>query len=127
MIDQARDLGLTFTVVDGAISVHGQRTPAVTALLEQLKPHKVALLAALQPNLEFGLDDVDALPIEPPPPMIIGGDRPPLPTEMWLEGLTPSAALSAWQELKQIYFCSCGKNTNGWYVRCDPSHYKHTL
>ncbi len=57
------------------------------------------------------------------PPMRIVSERPALPRDMWLGGLTPSAALAAHAKLKQQYFCSCGADAGGWFVRCDPVHY----
>lgn len=57
------------------------------------------------------------------PPMRIVSKRPALPRDLWLGGLTPSAALAAHAKLKQEYFCSCGTDAGGWFVRCDPVHY----
>ena len=67
-------------------------------------------------------DDLGSLP-----PMRIVSERPALPRDMWLGGLTPSAALAAHARLKQEYFCSCGADAGGWFVRCDPVHYEVTL
>lgn len=75
-------------------------------------------------DLAFTLADANVLSIEPLPPMRIVTDRPPLPVELWLNGLTPATALAAHRRLKQEYFCSCGKDAAGWFVRCDPKHYE---
>jgi hypothetical protein len=123
LIDQAKALGLTLTVKDGMINAHGKRTPDVVALLEQMKPMKQAILAALQPDLDFDLTAVDAMPLDPVPPMRIYSERPALPRDLWLTGLTPADALAAHGRLSASYFCSCGADTAGWYVRCDPRHY----
>lgn len=123
LIDQARSLGLTLTVKDGMINAHGKRTPDVMALLEQMKPMKAAILAALQPDLDFDLEAVDALPLDPVPPMRVKCGRPPLPPDMWLSGLTPADALAAHRRLSATYFCTAGADSSGWYVRCDPRHY----
>lgn len=124
LIDQARSLGLTLTVKDGMINAHGKRTPDVMAILEQMKPMKAAILAALQPDLDFAIEDVDAMPLDPVPPMRVKCDRPALPKDMWLSGLTPADALAAQRRLSADYFCSCGADGTGWYVRCDPKHYE---
>jgi len=50
LIDQARGLGLTLAVKDGMINAHGKRTPEIMSLLEQMKPMKQAILAALTPE-----------------------------------------------------------------------------
>lgn len=57
------------------------------------------------------------------PPMRMVSERPALPRDMWLGGLTPSAALAAHARLSQQYFCTCGADAGGWFVRCDPVHY----
>lgn len=64
------------------------------------------------------------LSIEPVLLMRMVSNRPPLPRELWLSGLTPADALAAWRQLKEQYFCSCGANGDGWFVRCDPRHYE---
>lgn len=124
LIDQARSLGLTLTVKDGMINAHGKRTPDVMAILEQMKPMKAAILAALQPDLDFAIEDVDTMPMDPVPPMRVYSKRRPLPKEMWLSGLAPAEALAAHRRLSAAYFCSCGADSAGWYVRCDPKHYE---
>jgi hypothetical protein len=88
------------TVTDGAFTITFDVQPAPT--LE---------------NASFA-DDLGNLP-----PMRMVSTRPPLPRAMWLGGLTPSAALAAHAKLKQQYFCSCGADAGGWFVRCDPVHY----
>lgn len=123
---KAEVLGLKLTINAGVISVHGQRTPDVLALLEQLKPMKPAIIAELERQaaaLEFSLDAVDPLPLEPVPPMTIHTNRPPLPPDQWLSGLSMPDALARWQELKQTHFCTCGRDSAGWFVRCDPAYY----
>ena len=124
LIDQARSLGLTLTVKDGMINAHGQRTPKVMALLEQMKPMKAAILEALQPDLDFAIDDVEPLPVDPVPPMRVRSAKPPLPKELWQNGLTPADAMDALDRLSADYFCACGADNTGWYVRCDPRHYE---
>jgi len=124
LIDQAKELGLTLTVKDGMINAHGKRTPDVVALLEQMKPMKLAIIQALQPDLDFDLTAVDTLPMDPVPPMRIYSNRPALPQAQWLNGLTPADALAAHRRLSATYFCSCGADSSGWYVRCDPKHYE---
>jgi len=124
LIDQARSLGLTLTVKDGMINAHGKRTPEIMSLLEQMKPIKQAILAALQPDLDFAIADVDAMPLDPVPPMRVKSAKPPLPRDLWLSGLTPADALAAHRRLSAEYFCACGADAVGWYVRCDPQHYE---
>lgn len=127
LIDQAKDLGLTLTVKDGMINAHGKRTPDVMSLLEQMKPMKQDIIQALQPDLDFDLTAVDAMPLDPVPPMRIYSKRRPLPQAQWLGGLTPADALAAHRRLSADYFCSCGADGTGWYVRCDPQHYEVML
>jgi hypothetical protein len=124
LIDQARAMGLTLTVKDGMINAHGKRTPEIMSLLEQMKPMKAAIVDALQPDLDFAIDDVDAMPMDPVPPMRIYSERPALPRDQWLTGLTPADALAAHGRLSATYFCSCGADACGWFVRCDPRHYE---
>lgn len=124
LIDQARSLGLTLTVKDGMINAHGKRTAEVMTLLEQMKPLKQAIIQALTPDLDFALNDVEPMPLDPVPPMRVESDRPALPREMWLSGLTPANALAAHRQLQQKYFCTCGADGSGWYVRCDPRFYE---
>lgn len=127
LIDQARSLGLTLTVKDGMINAHGKRTPEIMSLLEQMRPMKQAILAALQPDLDFDMTAVDAMPLDPVPPMRIYSKRRPLPNAQWQSGLSPAVALAAHRRLSADYFCSCGADSSGWYVRCDPKHYEVRL
>lgn len=61
LIDQAKELGLTLTVKDGMINAHGKRTPAIMALLDQMKPIKQAIIDALtQPAVLEPLDPITA-------------------------------------------------------------------
>jgi hypothetical protein len=124
LIDQAKELGLTLTVKDGMINAHGKRTPEIMSLLEQMKSMKAAIIQALQPDLDFAIGDVDAMPMDPVPPMRIYSKRRPLPQAQWLTGLPPADALAAHRRLSANYFCSCGADSSGWYVRCDPKHYE---
>lgn len=89
------------TVTDGAFTITFDVQPAPETLVK----HSIA-------------DDLGNLP-----PMRMVSERPALPRDMWLGGLTPSAALAAHAKLKQDYFCSCGADAGGWFVRCDPVHY----
>lgn len=57
------------------------------------------------------------------PPMRMVSERPALPRDLWLGGLTPAEALAAHGRLSKEYFCSCGADAGGWFVRCDPVHY----
>ena len=124
LIDQAKALGLKLTVKDGMINAHGKRTAENMSLLEQMKPMKQAIIQALSPDLDFALADVDAMTIDPVPPMRIYTDRPALPKEQWLTGLLPSDALAAHRRLSVDFFCTCGADSSGWFVRCDPRFYK---
>jgi len=60
----------------------------------------------------------------PLPPMSIPTSKPPLPADMWLNGLTPAAAMAAHSRLKAEHFCSCGADATGWFVRCEESKYR---
>jgi len=130
-LQQAESLGLTLTVKDGMINVNGKRTPEVMAFLEQMKPLKAKLIAALTPDpsaslrasLSFTLDDVDPLPIDPVVPIRICTHKPPLPAELWVTGATSADAWSAFQQLKQSYFCAWGRNSCGFTVTCDPNEF----
>lgn len=89
------------TVTDGAFTITFDVQPAP----ENIEKHSIA-------------DDLGNLP-----PMRMVSERPALPRDMWLGGLTPSAALAAHARLSQQYFCTCGADAGGWFVRCDPVHY----
>lgn len=132
LIDRAKTLGLSLAIDGDKLTVTGPKTPAAAALVAEIAQHKPALIAYLtQPepaptadDLASALADADALPIEALPPMTIITARPPLPAELWLNGLTPAAALAAHSRLKAEYFCSCGKDAAGWFVRCEDSKYR---
>jgi hypothetical protein len=123
-IAQATALGLTLTVKDGMINVNGKRTPEVMALLEQMKPLKPALIAHLTAALEFTLDDVEPLPVEPVAPIRICTPKPPLPAEQWITGATAASAWAAFQTLKQRYFCAWGHDSTGYTVTCDAREFE---
>ncbi len=123
-IQQAQTLGITLTIKDGMINVNGKRTPEVMALLDQMRPLKQAIIDELAAALEFTLNDVDPMPIDPPAPCLVASTRPPLPAEMWRTGLSLTDAWAHWQELKQNYFCTLGHEVAGYYVRCDPRHWR---
>lgn len=128
-IDRAGALGLQLTVTDGRLNVTGSKTAEAAALVRQLSTMKAAVIAHLtaptpQPAPETLVkhsigDDLGNLP-----PMRMVSKRPALPRDMWLGGLTPAAALAAHGRLSKEYFCSCGADAGGWFVRCDPQHYE---
>lgn len=113
LIERAKGLGLVLAIDGTKLNVTGPRTPAAAALVAQMAQHKPAVIAYLTKS--------DPAPL---PPMRIVTSKPALPADMWLNGLTPAAAMSKWHELKQAHFCSCGADEAGWFVRCDPQHYE---
>lgn len=132
ILEQAKELGLSLSIDGDKLNVTGPKTPAAAALVAQMAQQKAAVIAYLtQPDpsptaddLAFTLADVDALPIEALPPMTIITNKPPLPADQWLNGVTPVDALAAHRRLKADYFCSCGADGDGWFVRCEESKYR---
>jgi len=51
-------------------------------------------------------------------------NKPALPREKWLDGLTLADALAAHKTLAAAYFCTVGYGDSGYYVWCDLSHYR---
>lgn len=113
MINEAAALGLSLNTDNDKLNVTGPKTPEAAALVQRLAQHKAAVI-----------DLVSAPDPESLPPMLIVTDQPPLPAELWLNGLTPAEAMAKWRELKRAYFCTCGADAAGWFVRCDPAHYE---
>lgn len=107
LIERAKGLGLILAIDGTKLNVTGPRTPAAAALVAQMAQHKPAVIAYLTKS--------DPAPL---PPMRIVTSKPPLPAELWLNGVTPAAAMAKWRELKQEYFCNCGADRDGWFVRC---------
>lgn len=70
-----------------------------------------------------GLGAVASQDPAPPPPMRMVTTKPALPADLWLSGLSAADALAAHHPLNQEYFCTCGKDGAGWFVRCDPKYY----
>lgn len=92
----------------------------------QLQQDGVSVAAWIAVGLGVQLvttQSAEAQPTKPLPPMRMVSNRPPLPRELWLSGLTPADALAAHVRLNQQYFCTCGTEGNGWFIRCDPQHY----
>ncbi len=123
MINEAAALGLSLNTDNDKLNVTGPKTPAAAALVQRLGQHKAAVIELVN------APDPAALPLRSQPtssrqPMLIVTDRPPLPAELWLNGLTPPAALAAHSRLKQEYFCTCGADAAGWFVRCDLQNYE---
>lgn len=113
MINEAAALGLSLNTDNDKLNVTGPKTPEAAALVQRLAQHKAAVIEL-----------VNAPDPEPLPPMRIVTARPALPKALWLNGLTPAAAMAKWRELKRTYFCSTGADEAGWFVRCDPQHYE---
>lgn len=113
LIERAKGLGLILAIDGTKLNVTGPRTPATAALVAQMAQHKPAVIAYLTKS--------DPAPL---PPMRIVTSKPPLPAELWLNGLTPAAAMAAHSRLKAEHFCSCGADATGWFVRCEESKYR---
>ena len=113
LIERAKGLGLILAIDGTKLNVTGPRTPATAALVAQMAQHKPAVIAYLTKS--------DPAPL---PPMHYPTDKPPLPAELWLNGLTPAAAMAAHGRLKAEYFCSCGADRDGWFVRCESEKYR---
>jgi len=140
-------LGLTFPAEPVTESVTSHQSPVTDSLLtkadelsaltaeqkaQPLRPVDTLLIHDAQPfDFDFGTEqagetlpnaNIDADPA-PLPPMRMVSKRPALPRDLWLGGLSPAEALAAHARLKQQYFCTCGADAGGWFVRCDPVHY----
>ncbi len=53
LIEQAKGLGLSLTIVDGRLNVTGPKTAAVAALVQRMTPHKEKLIAALATDTDY--------------------------------------------------------------------------